>query len=463
MISNLPPELLLRVGEQLAVADCCSLSSVNSHFRRFLLPTLFKCLRANNRYEHAETFQKLVPEIATYVQRLEFDLYLHQGSGEDDVDEEGGGRRPSKAGRSNGVRTLKVSDTAPIVWELLSRRALPNLSTLRVTFCPLPEDFRGDGWSDDGLGGSIYLAQDVEDEDDIAEAEMRFYWRGLFNRSFETMASGSGDLHRLEILNLPPKSASALWTDEWKTFLGTVKEFKISLWGGDNGAGWHANTLEGYLEWISDLEESFFEHLTSAERVKLVAHDQNPIGCPGMRQCPIPFGPGHMPRIEHLELQDCFVDAALIAFLSSHPQQLRSLRLTNCYSAGNNQARGTARSATPWSVFFSAVRRSQADLHEFILQEGRTPPLTHEEQFEDDDVPYEPPDDEADDVKTVRRILSEDTGRRLFAYACLDDKYGMVFAYEEVNISAFLEGTDQREFDELMAMVKRNQIGTGRH
>ncbi|KAI1264351.1 hypothetical protein F5Y18DRAFT_427973 [Xylariaceae sp. FL1019] len=462
MISRLPAELLLRVGEQLAVAECRSLSSVNSQFRQFLLPTLFKGLRANNRYQHAGILEKLVPAIATYVQRLNFDLYLSEGTEEDEADEENGDGGSSKAQDSNDERALRVSNTAPIVWELLSRRALPNLTTLRVTFCPLPDNFVGDGWSDDGLGGGIYLAEHMEYDDGNTEAEMRFFWRGLFNKSFETMASGSGELHRLEILNLPPKAASAQSTDAWRTFLGTVKEFEISLWGGDNGAGWQANTIRGYLDSIAELEDSFFEHLTSAKRVKLVADDQNPIGCPGMCHTPIPFGYVQLPEIEHLELQDCFVDAALIAFLRSH-RQLKSLRLTNCYSAGNNLARGTARSATPWADFFSAVRESQANhLHEFTLQEDRTPPLTHEEQFHRDDGPYDPPDDEADDVRTVRRILTEDTGRRLFAYVSLDDKYGMVFAYEEVNISAFLEGVDQREFDELMAMVNRNQSGAGK-
>lgn len=141
--------------------------------------------------------------------------------------------------------------------------------------------------------------------------------------------------------------------------------------------------------------------------------------------------------------------------------QLRSIRLIDCHSAGNDENPGLADVATPWAEFFAAVRRSQPLLEEFTLEEKRTPPLTHDEQFHRPESPefkgFVPGDDEPEDVKAVRRELEANPQRRLFTYTTLDDKYGMVFAYEEVNISAFMEGEDQKEFDLLMEMVEGNQ------
>ncbi len=44
----------------------------------------------------------------------------------------------------------------------------------------------------------------------------------------------------------------------------------------------------------------------------------------------------------------------------------------------------------------------------------------------------------------------------LFGYAGLDDKYGMMFNWADTNVDAFREGRDQREFDRLMEIVRRN-------
>lgn len=182
-----------------------------------------------------------------------------------------------------------------------------------------------------------------------------------------------------------------------------------------------------------------------------------------MRQCPIPFGRRQLPALQHLELQDCFIDPGLMAFLNNHPGQLKSIHLNNCYSAGDDQDMGTADLAIPWHEFFSRVRTSQPNLLDFAIEERRTPPLTHDEEFvQPEDTPFVPSEDEPDDVKSVRRILSENSERRLFSYVCLDDKYGMVFAYHDVNVEAFLEGNDQREFDALMRSVEGNRGGVDR-
>ncbi|KAK4506471.1 hypothetical protein PRZ48_000203 [Zasmidium cellare] len=445
LLSDLPAELLIRVGECLEAKDCASLSATNSSFRDFLASTVFRGLRASSLPEHAEALEGIVKKHARHIHKVHLEVHLNESeAAKDDV--------------------YTVSSTAPIVWELLSRQNLPNVSTLRITFCPEPDNYDGGGWCDEGLGGGIYINDSEESIDEVPGAEATFPWRALYTKAFESIANGSKALHRLEVHNLPPKTTSAQQTPEWRTFLGGLEEFELSLWGGDNGVGWHSNTLAGYLESIENLQNTFFQHLTGANKVSLIAHYDNPIGCDGMRQVSLPFQPKDLPKVEHLTLQDCFVDHNLLRNLAKKPGQLKSLHLNNCFSAGNDENPGLADIVVPWAEFFSALRRTQPNLEEFILTENRVPPLTHEEQFpghygDRDPHNYTPPDNEPDDVKAVRRGLKEDPGRRLFTYICLDDKYGMVFAYSEVNIQAFLLGEDQREFDALVEMVEGNRRG----
>ncbi|KAF2171379.1 hypothetical protein M409DRAFT_18495 [Zasmidium cellare ATCC 36951] len=443
LLSDLPAELLIRVSEFLDAKDCASLSAANSSFRRFLASTVYRGLRATSLPEHAEILEQIVTKHARHIHTLHFELYLNESE-------------------ESGDNTYTVSSTAPIVWDLLSRRALPNVSTLTITFFPQPDNYDGGGWCDEGLGGGIYINDSEESIDEVPEAEANFPWRALYSKALESIANGPKTLHRLEVLNLPPKTTSAQQTPEWQAMLGGLEEFELSLWGGDNGVGWHSNTLPGYLDSIENLRDSFFRHLMKATTVKLVAHPDNPIGCEGMRQVFIPIQPKDLPNVQHLTLHDCFVDHALTANLAKKPGQLKSFHLNNCYSAGNDENFGTAHTVLTWSEFFSTLRQTQPNLSDFILKDKRTPPLTHDEQFyrageEGPVVPYEPPDQEPENVKAVRKGLQEHPSRRLFTYTTLDDKYGMVFAYEEVNIEAFMLGEDQKEFDLLVEMVEGNR------
>lgn len=263
LLSDLPAELLLRVGEHLDTADNRSLSSVNSQFRRFLTPTLFSSIRATNRYEDVDMIKSLVNKYARHVRRLNFELYINEEDAE-------------------GEPTFTVHDTAPIIWDLLSRRAVPNASTLRITFCPLPYDFDGERWDDEGEYGVgvIYLNDKLETAETVVEMQQKYSWRALLNKTFEAIASGEGTsrLHRIEVRNLPPKATSAQQMPEWRKLLNGIEEFELHPWSGDNGAGWQSNTLEGYHDFIENLQHSYFEHLTSAKQVKLEANPSSTIG-----------------------------------------------------------------------------------------------------------------------------------------------------------------------------------------
>lgn len=59
--------------------------------------------------------------------------------------------------------------------------------------------------------------------------------------------------------------------------------------------------------------------------------------------------------------------------------------------------------------------------------------------------------------RKAEKIMREDETRRAFPYKILDDKYGMLFDDEDVNLEKFLEGEDQRGFDALEEIVVRNR------
>lgn len=158
-------------------------------------------------------------------------------------------------------------------------------------------------------------------------------------------------------------------------------------------------------------------------------------------------------------LQNCFVDQALIACLNEKPGQLKSIRLIDCVSEGVDEYNQPGVRATPWwAEVFTAIRNSQTNLEEFALEERRPPPVTDEEAFQEEDKgPFMPPDDEPNEIKALRMELASSPKRRLFAYATLDSKYGDVWSCQDVLISRFWDGKDQKEYDSLMDMVKENQ------
>ncbi len=80
---------------------------------------------------------------------------------------------------------------------------------------------------------------------------------------------------------------------------------------------------------------------------------------------------------------------------------------------------------------------------------GRTPLVAGEEYGVSDG-------DEPDDIVEIRHALEQSGGRKLFGYAYLDDKYGIMFRLEDVNVESFKEGKDQEAYDELMEIVYKN-------
>jgi hypothetical protein len=141
----------------------------------------------------------------------------------------------------------------------------------------------------------------------------------------------------LKLCNLFPKPCSTFYTAEWRDLLSRVDEFELDLWG-DHDSEWHGDgryhalAAPGYRHFIAQSNDFFFANLKSVKRISFAAHGDNPIGLTGGSHVAMPFKPTDMPELVNLELKNCFIDHSLITLVRSHGQQLRSLRLEDCFA-----------------------------------------------------------------------------------------------------------------------------------
>lgn len=326
----------------------------------------------------------------------------------------------------------------------------PNLHTLTVSF-----DFDIQNWEE-----SIHIFIDEESPAERRKAERKDAWRKLMLRTFESLARNDFvTFSNLDLINLPPAIVSFYDSRELNNFFGQIRQFKLNLFGGDNGAGWNLNTQPGWQQFASELGSYFFDHLTSVESVILEAHDSSPLGLEGMNHAPLPFGKYQMPHLRSLYLEHCFVDPNLVIILTGQLEAglLEELHLRNCYSSSVDNT--LAENGISWAEFFRALSATKS-------RSLRMLEVTNENKGDDEESKYiggmgivaYNENEESEEIREVRAILEDQGkhGRRLFAHVSLDDKYGMLFTCEQDNRAKFLEGKDQKAYDDLMAMVVKN-------
>lgn len=313
----------------------------------------------------------------------------------------------------------------------------PRLQTLSIEF---PVNFKYGEWS---CYWQMFDEEETEEEIELAEKHDGF--RALMAKTYDALAQNDKpSVKTLEIRKLYPLEVSTFRSDAFHKFLGTLQRFDLSLFGGDNGAGWCINCSNGYLEFVFKLDAYFFDHLSNVTEFKLRADDTGPLGLRGNRHADLVLRPDQMPLLKSVVLENIFVCPELIDFLVGHSKTLESVSLHNCYAGIN----GEAENGIPWEDLFTA------------LSEAKPQKLHHL-----DVLPLDPPYvdtnshadlDETAGVHQCRMMLDQDPRRRMFAYKILDDKYGMLFDDEDQNQESFLGGDDQKAYDKLMHLVEAN-------
>lgn len=451
---NLPDEIQLATINHLTFQDLNSLSSTCHFYRQFLVPHIFRCVKLREHAGSGAAVKALIEKgYAVHVKELKFVAHADEEiEGASDLEEKEAEESVTKWREEDEENEEDDGDKpaanllSPESEDVLSHLVrFPHLETLSIKF-----DFDIANWME-----SIHIFMDEEIEDECVGAERFTHWRKLMLRTFTSLVRNDpGSFSSLEVLNLPSVTVSIYKSREFIRLLGSLKSFKLNLFGGDNGAGWHINTQHGWVMWIPKLKDFFFDHLTNVETLTFEAPEEGPIGLEGHRHAPLPFAKGQMPHLRSLALKCCFIEPPLVGYLAQQleARKLEELYLRHCHSSRFENE--YVSNAITWADFFQALSRTKPrSLRTLVMVDEGCYPNETEIRI----VGYDEQEDDAEVMEVRGQLEAGKTkGRKLFSYVSLDGKYGMVFPDEEDNRKAFLEGKDQRAYDDLMARVRSN-------
>jgi hypothetical protein len=162
-----------------------------------------------------------------------------------------------------------------------------------------------------------------------------------------------------------------------------------------------------------------------------------------MRHSPFSVKANSMPLLKSINFEYVFIDPPLVDFLVQHSKTLEEVTFNHCMGG----IQGLAENGIYWGkLFTSLIKANPKKIRRFEILPFEAPlGELNTNQYSD-----------LEQAKKTAKILEDDEHRRAFPYATLDDKYGMLFEDEETNAEAFLEGKDQKGYDELMTLVERN-------
>lgn len=454
LFTDIPAEILAIIEKRLDHNGLVSLSSTCSLFRQMLAPSVFKCIRFTNDESEAKEALKAVEKFADHVRELRFygtfpsaeNSYDGSGpeEGNDSDDSDEIDWRPAEKDKQ-----LIAKIVPPSTWVLLKhngpKNPLESLDTVTISFQPDdPQTWPHSTWN--------YFYEEMTEENYAPSLQ------ALMSQTWILVSTNSKIKH-LKIRELPPLHASFWDSENFGNWFRHLDSLELSLWGSSNGAGWEANTAQKYCDFVDNLRY-IFVYLESLTSFKLESSPRNgPLGLQGLNYMPLPLEPHFMPELRRLELFQCFASPEFVDFLGSHSKTLETLILRECYAEACQMR--LAHNSIWWSDLFEAVIASRPVLSDFQIVDQKVP-LTDEEEWKHD---YDPENfNEDDEVKEIREVLKDpQSGRRLLGYAYLDDKYGMFFLDEEINVERFKEGSDQRTYDELMKIVNGNALKKRRH
>ena len=238
-----------------------------------------------------------------------------------------------------------------------------------------------------------------------------------------------------------------------------MEEFSLSIYGGDNGAGWNTNTCEVWSAFVGKLDDFFFNHLQRITSLTLKTSEEGPIGLEGMNHAPLVLRPDHMPLLKTVHLEYMFLSPELRDFLVRHVSTLEELHLRSCLAETDESM---AEGGLHWHELFDAVSSAgPTKLRTFKVTQERPAPLPENKgDCEKYDSKLEDEDEETvnNHMKQARKTV-ENGEKKVWPHVTVDDKYGMLFEDEEENFLSFREGRDQEAFERLMSIAERNAEG----
>ncbi len=237
-LENLPAELLLRTTEYLPFDDVRSFSAANIQFRELVAPSLFRSVRVTNETGSCDGLSTFAENFGKHVKKITFACHLRPNADDSELDS-----APSEGGwhEASEDSTREIERLPQPIVDLLSGGTLPDVNSMRIIFTAEGNYDASDSWdggNGDGLG-SIHIHAEAEGAEDVDEKESEHSWRAIVNQTLSSVALNQA-IEDFDIVDLFPKLNSVYRKAVWRQFLGRLKHFRLELWGGDNGAGWHS-------------------------------------------------------------------------------------------------------------------------------------------------------------------------------------------------------------------------------
>jgi hypothetical protein len=434
-LASLPAELQLSIVEQLDETsnsfipgpspELLSLSRVCKALRNLILPFLFRNITLlNEERAGSSVLTVLTGPYSEHVRNVHYVGIMAMPSDHDDYDV------PEPSG-----------DHFPeAVEQVLSRLAeLQNLERVTVQFiCDRKEEDDKEYYD-----GAFYLLEEPETDEQVLDSEKTTAFRALMERSYRALAQNPpSSIRSLKLKDVVAKKCSAWKLPEFHTLLQNLSSFTISLRGGDNGAGWRINKMDGYHKFVGELDTYFFQHLSNIKHFSFAATDDGPPGNDtGWNSTALPLHGQHMPQLQSFHLEYVFISGHLAAFVEAHSSTLETVRLNHCYSGWGSE------DAICWGDFFCSIAS-----HKLGALKNFDVGASDLEQLEmpgKDDYYY---------GKTVRseELREQFPERRMYDYKHLDDKYGMVFDSDENAFEKFESGSDHVGWQQLCKVIERD-------
>ena len=255
------------------------------------------------------------------------------------------------------------------------------------------------------------------------------------------------------------KEVSTFTTPTFHKFLSHLDDFSLSIFGGDNGAGWKTNTCEVWSAFVAKLDQFFFNHLQRITSLTLKATEEGPIGLEGMNHTPLVLRKDHMPHLKAVHLEYMFLSPELRDFLVGHVSTLEDLHFRSCLAETDE---GMAENGLHWHELFDAISSAGPTKlrifkvtheHPVSLPESKGDCYKYDSKLEEEDE-----ETLHAEMKQARKT-AEDGGKRVWPHVTVDDKYGMLFEDEEEIFLSYREGKDQEAFERLMSIAERNAEG----
>jgi hypothetical protein len=445
---SLPAELKLSIIEHFESSstsntpipsqELLSLSRVCRTFRTLTMPLVVKTITLLNEKKNGSSVLTLLD--GTYAEHVRDVHYIGISAVPEWLDLHGDQSAPV-------VPDPSSNDLPESVEHVLSNLdKLPNLERAVVEFRSAKGAVEREVMHSPACG----IFPELETDDEVLESERTVAYRSLMERSYRALARNSPcTIKHLELKNIVFEKCSAWKLPDFRAILGGLTSFTISLRGGDKGLDWRINKVDAYLDFVSELDQYFFQHLSNTKHLSFAATEGGPPGIAGgVSNTSLPLLGQHMPQLQTLSLEYVFISGDLVNFITAHGDTLEMVHLTHCFSGINTYRMET--NAMSWADFFNGIAsQGMKSLRVFDIAttdlERLHPRLKiRPEEYDHRNAVY------------ALQLRKRYPDRRQLDYKSLDEKWGKLHALDEYALFWYQNGHDHEGLERLRDIIKKN-------